>query len=86
MSRVGSLVTLFHLGAEQHAAPQNFTEAKQLDTARFAATHADLLSAGQYLPASQFEALFASTTHDAEMLDALGEALRVALAQPVEVA
>ncbi|MBC7460796.1 MAG: glutamate-1-semialdehyde 2,1-aminomutase [Thermoleophilia bacterium] len=86
VSRVGSLVTLFHLGAGQHAAPRDFSEAKQLDTTRFAATHADLLSAGHYLPPSQFEALFASTTHDEAMLDELGDALRLALSQPVEVA
>ena len=86
VGRVGSLVTLFHLGGELQAAPQHFAQAKQLDVARFAATHADALSAGHYLPASQFEALFASTTHSERDLATLGDVLRVALSQPIEVA
>ncbi|MCW2961662.1 MAG: glutamate-semialdehyde--aminomutase, partial [Thermoleophilia bacterium] len=40
IARVGSLVTLFHLGAGQGRAPQNFIEAQRLDTAAFGRTHA----------------------------------------------
>ena len=76
VSRVGSLVTLFHLGSEQTTAPTNFDEAQQLDTARFGRMHAAALAAGHHLPASQFEALFASTTHDDAMIDSLAAAVR----------
>ncbi|MCW2949673.1 MAG: glutamate-semialdehyde--aminomutase [Thermoleophilia bacterium] len=86
VSRVGSLVTLFHLGGELHMAPHNFAEAKQLDTTRFAATHAAALANGHYLPASQFEALFVSTTHDSAMISSLADVVRSALAQPMVVA
>jgi glutamate-1-semialdehyde 2,1-aminomutase len=79
VSRVGSLVTLFHLPADLDAAPRNFVEAQRLDTARFGAMHAGCLSRGHHLPASQFEALFASTTHTDEMIDSLGEAVRESL-------
>lgn len=79
VSRVGSLVTLFHL-REAGPAPVNFADAQaRLDTDAFALTHAGALARGHYLPASQFEALFASTTHTDEMIDSLGVAVRDAL-------
>jgi glutamate-1-semialdehyde 2,1-aminomutase len=80
VSRVGSLVTLFHLPPGATHAPRNFTEAQQLETPRFACMHAGCLSRGHHLPASQFEALFASTTHTDEMIDTLGDAVRASLA------
>ena len=86
IARVGSLVTFFHLGGELTTAPQNFTQARQLDTDRFGATHAAALAQGHYLPPSQFEALFASTTHDDAMIDQLGDAVRSALQASVPVA
>lgn len=79
VSRVGSLVTLFHLPAEASRPPRNFDEAQQLDTVRFARQHAGCLARGHHLPASQFEALFASTTHTDAMIDSLGEAVRDSL-------
>ncbi|MCW2928777.1 MAG: glutamate-semialdehyde--aminomutase [Thermoleophilia bacterium] len=79
VSRVGSLVTLFHLGAGAQGAPRNFTEARGLDTERFARVHGAALAAGHYLPASQYEALFASMTHTDEMIDGLAEAIGAAL-------
>lgn len=79
VTRVGSLVTLFHLN-EAGTAPVNFADAQaRLDTDAFARTHAAALDGGHYLPASQFEALFASTTHTDEMLDALGNTVHEAL-------
>ncbi len=80
VARVGSLVTLFHLPDDADQAPRNFAEAQRLDTARFARMHAGCLSRGHHLPASQFEALFASTTHTDEMIDSLGAAVRDSLA------
>ena len=78
--RVGSLVTLFHLTDELADAPRDFDEAKQLDTARYGRQHAGCLARGHHLPASQFEALFASTTHTDAMIESLGEAVRDSLA------
>jgi glutamate-1-semialdehyde 2,1-aminomutase len=80
VSRVGSLVTLFNLPPEHAAAPRNFTEAATLDTARFGRMHAGCLERGHALPASQFEALFASTTHTDAMIDSLADAVRTSLA------
>jgi glutamate-1-semialdehyde 2,1-aminomutase len=80
VARVGSLVTLFHLAPEDHHAPRNFIEAQRLNTPRFACMHAGCLMRGHALPASQFEALFASTTHTDEMIDSLAVAVRDSLA------
>ena len=80
VARVGSLVTLFHLPADLDHAPRDFTEAKRLNTAQFACQHAGCLMRGHFLPASQFEALFASTTHTDEMIDSLGDAVTASLA------
>jgi glutamate-1-semialdehyde 2,1-aminomutase len=80
VARVGSLVTLFHLPEALTSSPRNFVEAQQLDTDRFACMHAGCLNSGHYLPASQFEALFASTTHTDEMIDSLGDAVAQSLA------
>jgi len=79
VARVGSLVTLFHLPPGATATPRNFDEAQQLDTARYGRQHAGCLARGHHLPASQFEALFASTTHTDAMIDSLGDAVRAAL-------
>jgi glutamate-1-semialdehyde 2,1-aminomutase len=81
VARAGSLVTLFNLGDGASGAPRNFDEARELDTERFARVHAGCLARGHHLPASQFEALFASTTHTDAMVDSLGEAVRDALVE-----
>ncbi|MCW2955934.1 MAG: hemL2 [Thermoleophilia bacterium] len=81
VARVGSLVTLFHLGREASAAPTDFSQAQTLDVDAYGRTHAAALAAGHYLPPSQFEALFASTTHDDAMLDDLGHVVAAALAR-----
>jgi glutamate-1-semialdehyde 2,1-aminomutase len=83
VSRVGSLVTLFNLAPEDDRAPRNFSEAQRLDTARFGVMHAGCLVRGHALPASQFEALFASTTHTYAMIDSLADAVRASLAAEV---
>jgi glutamate-1-semialdehyde 2,1-aminomutase len=80
VNRVGSLVTLFHLGPELDDVPTSFDEAKLLDTAAFARTHAAALAAGHLLPPSQFEALFASTAHTDADAAALADAVAATLA------
>ncbi len=79
VSRAGSLVTLFNLPEQATHAPRDFDDARELDTERFARIHAAALAHGHHLPASQFEALFASTTHTDAMIDSLGEVVAEAL-------
>jgi glutamate-1-semialdehyde 2,1-aminomutase len=75
---VGSMWGFFF----RDGAPENFAEAKQADTARYAHVFHALLDAGIYLAPSQFEAAFVSTAHDAETLEqtarAVADAMRVA--------
>jgi glutamate-1-semialdehyde 2,1-aminomutase len=75
---VGSMWGFFF----RDGAPENFAEAKQADTARYARVFHALLDAGIYLAPSQFEAAFVSTAHDAETLEqtarAVADAMRVA--------
>lgn len=81
VSRVGPLVTLFHLGDEADGqAPRMFADAQHLDTAAFARTHASAMASGHLLPPSQFEALFPTTVHDDDAIDSLAEGVSVALA------
>lgn len=70
LTRIGSLMTLFHLGDLRHA-PHNFDQARQLDVDRFAGWHADALEHGHLLPPSQFEALFISTAHTPDQIESL---------------
>ncbi len=75
---VGSMWGFFF----RDGAPENFAEAKQADTARYARVFHALLDAGIYLAPSQFEAAFVSTAHDAGTLEqtarAVADAMRVA--------
>jgi glutamate-1-semialdehyde 2,1-aminomutase len=75
---VGSMWGFFF----RDGAPENFAEAKQADTARYAHVFHALLDAGVYLAPSQFEAAFVSTAHDAGTLEqtarAVADAMRVA--------
>lgn len=80
--RVGSLVTFFHIGSSLATAPRNFDEASELDTEAFARTHALAVSAGHLMPASQFEALFVSTAHTIEHIEALADAVAASIAEP----
>ena len=60
VARVGSLLTVFF----RPAAPRDFAEAKESDTAAFARFFGVLRSSGVLLPPSQFEAWFVSAAHD----------------------
>jgi glutamate-1-semialdehyde 2,1-aminomutase len=63
----------------REGAPQNFAEAKQADTARYARLFHALLNAGVYLAPSQFEAAFVSTAHGAGTLEHTARAVAAAL-------
>jgi glutamate-1-semialdehyde 2,1-aminomutase len=63
----------------REGAPQNFAEAKQADTARYARLFHALLDAGVYLAPSQFEAAFVSTAHGAGTLEHTARAVAAAL-------
>jgi glutamate-1-semialdehyde 2,1-aminomutase len=64
-ARVGSLLTLFF----RPRPPRDFGEAKESDTAAFAAFFRAMRSAGVLLPPSQFEAWFVSAAHDDAVID-----------------
>jgi glutamate-1-semialdehyde 2,1-aminomutase len=64
-ARVGSLLTLFF----RERPPRDFGEAKEADTAAFAAFFQALRSAGVLLPPSQFEAWFVSAAHDDAVIE-----------------
>lgn len=72
-----SLLTLFFAPA----AVRNYADAKQSDTARFAAFHRAMLGQGILLPPSQFEAWFVSAAHSDDDIDrtlkAAGASLKV---------
>jgi glutamate-1-semialdehyde 2,1-aminomutase len=75
IARVGSMLTLFFHGAPIHG----WRAASQCDTKRFSKYFWALLDRGVYLPCSQYEALFVSSTHTEADIDATiaaaGEAL-----------
>jgi glutamate-1-semialdehyde 2,1-aminomutase len=83
IARQGSLVTIFHLGSDLTGAPRNFDEGRMLDTGAFACMHAGALRAGHLLPPSQYEALFGSTAHSDDHIDALAAAVEQAM-RPAE--
>jgi glutamate-1-semialdehyde 2,1-aminomutase len=65
VQRVGPLLTLFMTDGPV----RNFEDAQAADTERYAALFRHLLEQGVYLPPSQFEALFPSTTHGDEEIE-----------------
>jgi glutamate-1-semialdehyde 2,1-aminomutase len=73
--RVGAMFTVFF----RDQAPWNFDEAKQCDLAAFSRYFAGALNCGVYLPASQFEAAFFSTTLDGDDLSLVTDGLASAL-------
>ncbi len=74
-NRVGSMFTWFFT-----ARPVvDFETAATSDTARFGRFHRAMMEAGVWLPPSQFEAAFVSTTHGAAEVELLLEAARGAL-------
>ncbi|MBN2218255.1 MAG: glutamate-1-semialdehyde 2,1-aminomutase [Pirellulales bacterium] len=77
IGRCGSMMTLFFKGEPV----VNWDGAKQCDTKRFAAWFWALLERGVYMPCSQFEALFVSTAHVPDDVEATVAAARAALAE-----
>jgi glutamate-1-semialdehyde 2,1-aminomutase len=66
LNRVGSMMSLFFTGNPVN----NFEDAKKCDLDRFSAFYRGMLRRGVYLPPSQFEALFVSSAHNIEHIDA----------------
>jgi glutamate-1-semialdehyde 2,1-aminomutase len=64
-ARVGSLLTLFF----RDRPPRDFGEARESDTAAFAAFFRSMREAGVLLPPSQYEAWFLSAAHDDQVID-----------------
>jgi glutamate-1-semialdehyde 2,1-aminomutase len=64
-NRVGSMFTWFFQRNEVH----NWDQAAKSDTGKFAEFHRGMLEGGIYLPPSQFEAAFLSTTHSTEDIE-----------------
>ena len=79
-NRVGSMFTFF-FSAEPVT---DYASAALSDTERFAAFHRAMLDAGVWLPPSQFEAAFVSTSHSETDIRATLAAAREAMATLVE--
>jgi len=75
VARVGTMFGMFF----SDVPVTSWDEAKEADTARFAAFHRALLERGVYLAPSQFEAGFVSTAHGDAEIDATLSAAREAL-------
>jgi glutamate-1-semialdehyde 2,1-aminomutase len=75
-ARTGTMLGFFF--AESQV--RSWEQAKQADTARFAAFHGAMLERGVYLPPSQFEAWFVSVAHGDDEIDATLAAAREAFA------
>jgi glutamate-1-semialdehyde 2,1-aminomutase len=71
VQRVGALLTLFMTDEPV----RNFEDAQRSDTDRYGALFRHLLEQGVYLPPSQFEALFPSTSHGEDELERTAVAL-----------
>ena len=76
LARAGTMFGLFFADAPV----TTWEQAKQADTARFAAFHRGLLERGVYLAPSQFEAGFVSTAHGETEIEATIAAAREAFA------
>lgn len=63
--RRGSMLTLFF----RAAAPRDYAEARESDTAAFGRFHAGMLERGIMLPPSQFETWFVSAAHNEAAID-----------------
>lgn len=73
----GSAFTFFF----RERLPKNLEEAKECDTAKYAAFFHGMLERGIYLPPAQFEAAFISTAHSDADMDALVSAVADVLAK-----
>ncbi len=74
-NQVGSMFTLFF----SDRPVTDYATAKHSDTARFGRFFRGMLERGVYLPPSQFEAAFVSTTHGDDVVDLTLSAARAAL-------
>ena len=75
-NRVGAMFTWFFTGEPV----TDFASAARSDTQRFAAFHRAMLDAGVWLPPSQYEAAFLSTTHTDKDIRQTVEAAKAAFA------
>jgi len=75
--RAGSMAGLFFTGASVN----NFTDAKKCDLQRYATYYKMMRQQGIYLAPSQFEALFVSSAHTTEDIDATLVAAEVVFGQ-----
>jgi glutamate-1-semialdehyde 2,1-aminomutase len=75
-NRVGAMWTWFFTNERV----TDFATAATSDTARFGAFHRAMMDAGVWLPPSQFEAIFLSTAHTPEIIEATLAAARQAVA------
>lgn len=73
--RRGSMITLFF----RDAAPHDYSEARESDTAAFSRFHGAMLERGMMLPPSQFETWFVSAAHSEAEIDATVVAAHEAL-------
>ncbi|MEI6255022.1 MAG: glutamate-1-semialdehyde 2,1-aminomutase [Planctomycetota bacterium] len=83
VARVGSMMTIFFQRGPQAVPVLGWQTASQSDTARYAAFFWGMIDRGIYLPCSQYEALFFSSTHtdaDIETTIAAAEEVLVAIA------
>lgn len=79
LNRVGSLLCMFF----SQNPVTNYQEAKQSNTKYYAAFFKSMLSKGIYLAPSQFEAMFVSTAHTYEDIDATLKAVEESLAENI---
>jgi glutamate-1-semialdehyde 2,1-aminomutase len=77
INRVGSMMTLFF----NEGPVTDFVSASVSDVKKFAVYFHSMLSAGVYLPPSQFEALFVSLEHGDAEIHATEQAARDAMRQ-----
>lgn len=75
VARRGSMITLFF----RDAAPHDYAEARESDTARFSRFHGAMLERGVMIPPSQFETWFVSAAHTEAEIDATVVAAHEAL-------
>jgi glutamate-1-semialdehyde 2,1-aminomutase len=70
IGRVGSMMTMFFQRGEEAVPVTGWQTASQSDTASYAAFFWGMIDRGIYLPCSQYEALFFSSMHTDDDIDA----------------
>ncbi len=80
--RLGSMLTTFF----RPAAPSDYAEAREADTAAFGRFHAAMLERGVMLPPSQFETWFVSAAHGEAEIDATVVAAHEAMREASPIA